>query len=153
MFIAAATAALLSAAPADPDLSWMAGYWLDCSDGREASETWSDPRAGLMVGHAVSVSASGGVSFEVAQISKLPQGVTYLAQPNGMPPTAFVLTESGPMRAVFVNEQNDFPTRIIYSREGDALSARIEGTMNGQPASMSWSFRAAPLNTRCAASS
>ena len=45
-------AALMQTAPAAPDLSWLAGYWLDCSGGREASETWSDPRAGLVVGHA-----------------------------------------------------------------------------------------------------
>ena len=40
------TAALLQSTPT-PDLSWLAGYWLDCSGGREASETWSDPRLGL----------------------------------------------------------------------------------------------------------
>lgn len=42
-------AALWQAAAPAPDLSWLAGYWLDCSGGREASETWSDPRAGLIV--------------------------------------------------------------------------------------------------------
>ena len=41
------TAALLQSTPTSaPDLSWLAGYWLDCSGGREASETWSDPRLG-----------------------------------------------------------------------------------------------------------
>lgn len=40
------TAALLQAPATAPDMSWLAGYWLDCSGGREASETWSDPRLG-----------------------------------------------------------------------------------------------------------
>lgn len=148
------TAALLSAlvlqaAPAPaPDLSWMAGYWLDCSGGREASETWSDPRAGLSVGHAVTVTA-GGVSFEAARIGPTPEGFAYIAQPGGAPPTAFVLAESGPTRAVFVNPENDFPTRVVYEREGDALRARIEGEIGGRARSMEWNFRATPLNTRC----
>ena len=79
-------AALMQAAPApSPDVSWMAGYWLDCSGGREASETWSDPRQGLSVGHAVTVS-DGEVSFEVSRIGATPAGFAYVAQPGGAPP-------------------------------------------------------------------
>ena len=136
--------------PGTPDMSWLAGYWLDCSNGREQSETWSDPRTGLTVGHAVSLSGTR-VSFEVAQIGWTPQGFAYSAQPRGAPPTVFVLSESGLSRAVFSNPENDFPTRIVYERDGDALTARIEGEMNGQTRSMEWNFRAAPLNTRCPA--
>jgi hypothetical protein len=131
-----------------PDMSWMAGYWLDCSGGREASDSWSDPRAGLSVGHAVTLSG-GEASFEVSHIGPTPQGFAYVAQPGGAPPTAFVLAESGPRRAVFANAENDFPTRVIYERDGDALTARIEGEIGGQARSMEWNFRAAPLNTRC----
>lgn len=142
-------AALLQTAPAaTPDLSWMAGYWLDCSDGREVSETWSDPRGGLSVGHAVTLT-SRGPSFEVSHIGPTPGGFAYVAQPGGVPPTAFVLAESGPNRAVFANPENDFPTRVLYERDGDALKARIEGEIDGQARSMEWNFKAAPLNTRC----
>lgn len=143
-----AAALIQTAPPATPDLSWMAGYWLDCSDGREASETWSDPRAGLSVGHAVTVE-NGRASFEVSHIGPTPRGFAYVAQPGGVPPTAFVISESGPRRAVFANEENDFPTRVIYEREDDVLKARIEGEIGGQARSMEWNFRAAPLNSRC----
>lgn len=148
------TAALLAAlltqvAPApSTDMSWMAGYWLDCAGGREASETWSDPRAGLSVGHAVTISG-GEVSFEVSHIGPTAAGFAYVAQPGGVPPTAFVLIESGPGRAVFANPENDFPTRVIYERDGAVLKARIEGEIDGLARSMEWNFRAAPLNTRC----
>lgn len=142
-------AVLIQTAPAS-DMSWMAGYWLDCSGGREVSETWSDPRRGLSIGHAVTVTARG-VSFEVAHVGPTPQGFAYVAQPGGAPPTVFVLTESGPTRAVFANAENDFPTRVIYERDGDALKARIEGEIDGQARSMEWNFRAAPLNARCPA--
>jgi len=143
-------AVLMQAAPSvQPDAAFMAGYWLDCSNGREASETWSDPRAGLMVGHAVTVGRDGRASFEVSHIGQTPGGFAYVAQPGGAPPTAFALIEAGPNRAVFANAENDFPTRVIYEREGDALKARIEGEIDGRARSMEWNFRAAPLNTRC----
>lgn len=149
MLTAALAAALIqTAAPATPDLSWIAGYWLDCSNGREVSETWSDPRAGLMVGHALTVSR-GRVSFELSHIGLTPQGYAYVAQPGGAPPTAFVVAETGPMRVVFASAENDFPTRIIYERDGDALKARIEGEINGQARSMEWNFTTARLNARC----
>lgn len=151
MLTAALAAALIQTAPAaTPDLSWMAGYWLACSDGREVSETWSDPRGGLSVGHALTLE-NGRVSFEVSHIRRTPQGLAYVAQPGGAPPTVFVLSESGPDRAVFVNAENDFPTRIVYDRDGHALTARIEGEIGGQPRSMEWNFRSAPLNARCPA--
>ena len=142
-------ALMLQAAPApSPDMSWMAGYWLDCSDGREASETWSDPREGLSVGHAVTVE-NGRVSFEVSHVRRTPDGLAYVAQPGGAPPTVFLATEATPTRVVFSNAENDFPTRVIYERDGDALKARIEGEIDGQARSMEWHFTAAPLNTRC----
>lgn len=151
MLTALLAAILAQTAPAaPPDLSWMAGYWLDCSNGREASETWSDPRAGLSVGHAVTVE-DGHASFEISHIGPTPQGFAYVAQPGGAPPTVFVLARSGPGRVVFANAENDFPTRVIYERAGDALRARIEGEVGGQPRSMEWNFRAVPLNTRCPA--
>jgi hypothetical protein len=149
MLTAMLAAALIQTAPAAaPDLSWMAGYWLDCSGDREVSETWSDPRGGFSVGHAVTVEG-GRTSFEVSHIRQTARGFAYLAQPGGAPPTPFVLAESGPMRAVFANAENDFPTRVIYERTGDALRARIEGEIDGRPRSMEWRFTAAPLNTRC----
>ena len=148
MLTALLAAALIQTTPVSPDVSWMAGYWLDCSNDREASETWSDPRAGLSVGHAVTLE-NGRAAFEVSHIGPTPQGFAYVAQPGGVPPTVFVLTESGPARAVFANAENDFPTRVIYERDGDALKARIEGEIGGQARSMEWNFKAAPLNTRC----
>ena len=148
------TAALLQSTPTPaPDLSWLAGYWLDCSGGREASETWSDPRLGLVVGSAVTV-RNGRSGFESAHIGPMPDagpegGLAYFAQPEGAPATAFRLIESGPQRAVFANPANDFPHRIIYQRTGDVLAARIEGADDDETRSAEWTFNKAPLNTRC----
>jgi hypothetical protein len=143
------TAAPAAPATPAPDLSWLAGYWLDCSGGREASETWSDPRAGLIVGHSVTV-LNGRSGFESARIAPLKDGgLAYFAQPDGAPATPFRLIDSGPQRAVFANPDNDFPHRIIYERAGDVLTARIEGADDDENRSVKWRFNRAELNARC----
>jgi hypothetical protein len=143
-------AAALMQTPA-PDLSWLAGYWLDCSRGREASETWSDPRAGLMVGHTMTV-RNGRSGFEFARIAPLQDGVlAYVAQPGGAAPTPFRVIESEPQRVVFANPANDFPQRILYQRVGDVLTARIEGAADDETRSVEWTFNKVELNTRCPA--
>ncbi|WP_370235126.1 DUF6265 family protein [Brevundimonas sp.] len=147
-------AALLTTTPPAQDpvagLGWMSGYWLDCSDGREASETWTDPREGLMAGHAVTVSAQGPVGFELAFIATLPDGAAvYVVKPSGQDEVRFTLTEQGEDFVVFSNPDNDFPTHIRYERDGDGLRARIDGEISGTPRSVEWRFETAPLNTRC----
>ena len=143
------TAALLQAPTTAPDLSWLAGYWLDCSGGREASETWSDPRLGLVVGHAVTV-RDGRSGFESAHIGPASDGgLAYFARPEGAPATPFRLIESGPQRVVFANPANDFPHRILYQREGDVLTARIEGADDDETRRAQWTFNKAELNARC----
>jgi hypothetical protein len=131
-------------------LGWMSGYWLDCLDGREASETWTDPRVGLMAGHAVTVSPQGRVGFELAFIATLPDGAAvYVVKPSGQDEVRFTLTEQGEDFVVFSNPDNDFPTHIRYERDGDGLRARIDGEIAGTPRSVEWRFETAPLNTRC----
>jgi hypothetical protein len=144
-------AALILLAVVEPkadQLSWMSGYWLSCEDGLEVSETWSDPRGGLMAGHGMTF-RSGEASFEVSHIGPHEGRLAYFARPNGQAPTIFPAVEVSEGRAVFENPSHDFPSRIVYLREGEALVARIEGEMQGRPAAMSWRFRPAALNARC----
>ncbi len=142
--------AALQAAPPPADLSWMAGYWLSCEDGREVSETWSDPRGGVMAGTTLTVGRSGRGAVEFARIMPRQDGrLAFLAQPNGTAPTAFALVGTGPMQAEFENPDHDFPQRVLYRREGEALVGRIEGQQDGQAVAVEWRYRAAPLNARC----
>lgn len=150
VLMAAPLAAMsLQATPTIDDLGWMAGYWLSCDGGREVSETWSDPRGGLMAGVTVTVGQSGEGSLEFTRIWPVGEGLAFLAQPSGVPATVFPLIEAGPGRAVFENPDHDFPQRVIYRRDGDVLTGRIEGVQNGREASMEWVYLAAPLNARC----
>lgn len=137
------------------DLGWMSGYWLACEDGRETSEVWTDPRRGLMAGVTVTVRGDR-VGFEQSRIAPLdatPDApLAYFAQPGGQPVTVFPAIETGQTRVVFERSaDDDFPKRIIYERDGDALNARIEGEIDGRARAVEWRFRKADLNARCPA--
>lgn len=150
ILIAASAALAVSPPTGDVDaLGWMAGYWLDCSGGREVSEVWSDPRAGLIAGTGVTL-RNGRAGFEASHIRRDAEGhVTYFAQPGGAAPTPFRLVDQGEAHARFENAQNDFPNVITYRLEGDVLHAQIDGQINGAPRAVQWRFERAELNARC----
>ena len=83
----------------------------------------------MSVGRTV---AGGEVrSFEFLRLERRDGVVTFVAQPNGTPPTPFRLTASGPGWARFENPQHDFPTRVEYRRVGKGLHAEIAGPGEG----------------------
>jgi hypothetical protein len=114
---------------ADPkleDLSWMAGHWTGSSDGWQIEEIWLAPGGGVMLG--MHRDAKGEkASFEFLRIAQTAEGIVYLAQPGGRPPTPFKLTEATATRAVFENPKHDFPQRILYTLRDGQLCARVEG--------------------------
>ena len=137
-----------------PDLGWMAGYWLSCENGRETSEIWTDPRLGVMAGVSMTL-RDGRVGVELSRIAPTGQAadapLAYFAQPEGEPATVFPVTASGRNAVTFEQAAHDFPQRIVYEREGDALSARIEGEIGGETRTIRWRFHKAELNSRCPA--
>ena len=145
VIVAAALAAAASPPAAEPDLDWLAGYWLSCEDGVEVSETWSQRRGGVMLGTSLTL-GDDAFSWEQVRIEAEDGGLVFHAQPRNQPAAAFRLVRAGAGEAVFENPEHDFPQRVIYRREGDELTGRIEGE-DGRSAE--WRFRAAPLNARC----
>ena len=73
--------------------------------------------------------------------------MAYFGSPRGAPPTAFRLVSQEGTRAVFENLAHDFPQRIIYTRTGDAMTARIENADATQ--GMSWRFARVSLDQTC----
>ena len=147
--IAAALAAAQPAGEAaQPDLDWMAGYWLSCEDGVEVSETWSQRRGGIMLGSSITI-GDDAFSWEQARIEAEAEGLVFHALPRGQAGASFPLVRGGPNEAVFENPRHDFPQRVIYRRDGDRLTGRIEGNAGGSEQAMEWHYRAAPLNARC----
>lgn len=140
-----ATPAAAQPAPA-PD--WMSGYWLSCEDDEQVAESWIGAGSTTLLGVNHTRNARG-VRFEFLRIAPSAAGYSYFAQPSGRPPTEFPLKETGGQRVVFENPAHDFPQRILYWREGDVLTARVEGVIGGRGESMQWRFRRAEQDSRC----
>lgn len=119
------------------DLAWLVGAWVGTrGTGGTTSieERWSPALGGAMLAVSRTVSRDRMSAFEFLRIVERDGGLVYIAQPNGAPPTEFVLTELGSKRAVFENPRHDYPKRIVYelSVEG-GLTATIGFTKGGTP--------------------
>jgi hypothetical protein len=86
------------------------------------------------------------MAFEFLRIEERDGQIVYWSMPDGRSPaTPFGLKEVAGTRVVFENTAHDFPQRIIYWKDGSALRARIEGTVNGKAGSQEWSWAPASL--------
>jgi hypothetical protein len=140
-------AALLLCAAAAPslaqelaDLAWMSGSWIERKDGRETEEHWLAPKGGMMVAVNRATAPNTRTSFEFLRIEILDGKPVYQASPGGRFATEFRMVEAGEQRIVFENPAKDFPRRISYWREGEALFARVEGTIRGEARAQQWRF-------------
>ncbi|MBI2683375.1 MAG: hypothetical protein HYX26_09220 [Acidobacteriales bacterium] len=110
-------------------LAWMSGSWKTTNGPAEIEEHWTTPAGNMMVGMGRTVVKGNTRYFEYFRIIQKPDGIFYVAQPKGAPPTEFKLVKSGENEVVFENLAHDFPKRIMYRKESDGgLTARIEGT-------------------------
>ena len=140
--IAAFTAFLAFAASAAgiDDLAWMAGSWIQSKGGIDTEEQWLAPKGGLMLGAGRTVKDGKAVDFELLRIEAKDGKPVYLAMPQARPATEFRTIEQATTKVVFERDGDDFPKRVMYWRDGDALMARIEGTVRGQPRSREWRY-------------
>lgn len=115
-------------------LAWLAGTWTRNEGDVFQEEAWSAPRGDAMFGIGRVVRGGRTVFFEYLRIESRTDGVFYVASPRGSGATDFRLVENTEARAVFENPRHDFPQRIIYWRDGDALRARTEGVRGGKQA-------------------
>lgn len=142
--LAAAVLAALASAPVSSQelssLAWMAGSWVERKDGVETEEHWLAPKGGMMVAMNRTVRANGRTSFELLRIEMREGKPVYLAQPGGRPVTEFRTAEHAAQKIVFENPEKEFPRRISYWRDGEALIARTEGRIRGEPFAEQWRF-------------
>lgn len=108
--------------------AWMAGSWCLSRNGEQIEEVWLAPAGGLMLGMGRTTAGSGQrTHFEFMRIELRDGTTTYLAQPQGRLATAFKLIEADSSSARFENPAHDFPKRIEYRRDGNAMRAEIAG--------------------------
>jgi hypothetical protein len=147
--VAGATAQLQAQpapAPAIAALAWLAGSWSGNDGLDEHEEHWTVPKGGAMVGMHRTVRQGRMVEFEFFRVEEQNGRLVYLSQPGGRgPATPFTLATLDGERVVFENRAHDFPQRLIYWKDGDALRARIEGSTNGKERSMEWRWTRSAL--------
>jgi len=123
------------------ELGWLSGRWESRDGERWTEESWSEPRAGTMIGYSRSGRGDMMREFEFIRLQAGEDGVVaYLAQPGGRAPaTAFRLTARDGTSATFENPAHDFPQRIVYRRDGETMTATIS-RLDGSNA-ISWTFQ------------
>lgn len=126
MFCTPTTTAHESPAPTPVSLTWLVGDWCGMQGQDGLQESWR-LHGDLLLGMAGTVRDGKLRSFEYTRIGTGKEGLEFIAQPGGVPPTSFALTSHGPQRVDFANTAHDFPQRVSYWREGEKLRAEIAG--------------------------
>ena len=108
-------------------LDWIQGDWCGGADNERIEEHWLSSHGGLRLGLGRTLKGSRTSSFEFLRINVVDGVASYIAQPQGVPPTAFKRTAGGTNWVRFENPQHDFPKRVEYRRSGNALHAEIAG--------------------------
>ncbi len=121
---------------------WLEGHWCEGDADKRTDETWTSTEGGLVLGVHRDFEGDAATGFELMRIAREGESWTFHAQPNGAPPTRFALDDAGPTHLRFVDATNDFPKRVEYRRDGDALTAWIDDGEGGSRLSWRW--------TRCA---
>ena len=129
---AGAQAAAPSTPPTVKDVAWLAGCWDATRSGRHVAEHWMPPEGGTMMGVSRTTAGEKTTEWEFLIIRQGAKGLEYVAKPSRQPEATFTAARATANEVVFENPAHDFPNRIIYKRDGDALTASIEGPMQGQ---------------------
>jgi hypothetical protein len=113
-------------------LRFLEGVWKGGSGKASFEERWTDAAGGTMLGVSRTIVSGKTVAFEFLRIEAREDGVFYVAQPNGRPPTDFKLTRVSAGEAVFENPQHDHPKIIRYRLSEGELVAAVEGDEGNQ---------------------
>jgi hypothetical protein len=122
------------------DLAWLAGTWEARTGPSWTEERWAPPRGGVMLGTSLSGEGTAAQGYEFMRIAADAEGtIAFWGSPGGKPAVPFRLVSASKAELVFENPRHDYPTRIVYRREGAALTATISGP--GGANAMRWRYR------------
>ena len=114
------------------DVAWIAGCWDLTRDNRHVVEHWLPVEGETMMGMSRTVVNGKTTEWEFLIIRNGAKGLEYVAKPSGQAEAVFTATTASATEVVFENPSHDFPKKIIYTRNGESLTASIEGPMNGK---------------------
>ena len=130
-------------APSVRDLAWMSGCWESSRPNHHVVEQWSAVEGGTLIGTSRTVANDKTSEYEFLLIREGANGLEYVAKPSRQPEAVFTSTKVAANEVVFENPAHDFPKKITYKRSGDALTAAIEGPMNGQARKIEFPYKRA----------
>ncbi len=144
VLLATVSAAPAWAEPVGERFAFMAGCWSGSKGTSTFQEQWTTASADLMLGMSFTTNHPGGgrsatkpskpTEFEFLRIEARAGAPTYMAQPQGAPPTPFALSEpdSSADTVMFVNMAHDFPKRVAYRKvDATTLLAWIDAGPKG----------------------
>lgn len=117
------------------DLGWLSGCWESNDKAKQLVifEQWMKPAGGLMLGIGRTVKKERAVDFEFMRIEQKSEDIFFIAKPRqNKEETPFKLIKFASNEAVFENPEHDFPQRVIYKRQDNKLTGRIEGNNKGK---------------------
>jgi hypothetical protein len=123
----------------------LEGHWVGSDGPLQMEEIWTSAAGGVLVGLHKDVTTRGGTAqkvwFEFQRIESGAEGIAYVAQPGGQPPTRFALIERA---AASCSNPAHGPQRIITGSTTPALHARIEGPQGGKTVGEEWTWTRRP---------
>lgn len=114
------------------DLAWLAGCWAITLPDGSIEEHWLPPAGGAMLGLSRTVRGGRMTEYEFLAIREVDGKLAYVSIPSRQTETVFPLVQSSSNTLVFENPKHDYPQRIIYRKQGNDLTARIEGMSAGK---------------------
>lgn len=105
------------------DLAWLQGQWIGAWGPRTATQTWSAPKAGTILGTLQIVADDKTTVVEFVTISQTPKGVVYRLlhfTPSLAPwesePAVLSLMSSDTRKFVFQNQGETQPQQIVLTK-------------------------------------
>ena len=124
--LSTSTASATGAAQTD-GLDWIQGDWCGGAGNERIEEHWLSSHGGLRLGLGRTLNGSRTASFEFLRIDTVDSVITYIAQPEGAPPTAFKRTAGGKDWVRFENPQHDFPSESSIGVPAMPCTLRLPG--------------------------
>jgi len=133
-------------------LGWLAGDWTTQEGPLTWDEHWLAPRGDAVFAVSRMVSSKDDTTrlCELTAIEQTAEGPVLRLRhfsrslepwkSEAAGPMTMKLAEQGERKIVFEAPERDFPKKLSYVREGDVLTARLEGEQNGKPSEHVFKF-------------
>ncbi|MDN3724926.1 DUF6265 family protein [Aequorivita sp. SDUM287046] len=125
-------------------LQWLLGTWINENGEEFSQETWSQESPTTFTAFSFTQVGKETVFAETMALEQKGDSLLLTvatANQNEKKPVTFKMVSSEKGHFTFENKNHDFPDRIIYTNPAkDSLHAWIEGTVNGVPKKIDFSF-------------